>query len=229
MSTLIQYFINMEQRIEKKFVFLPGDKKKIDLLIIEGFFKKLYKNRRVNSIYYDTNDLDCLWDNINGFSNRDKYRVRWYNEINNSEVFFEKKKKINQITQKTKINLGKFKNQDHLNKFLESKDFVNEIFKITTLNLKKTLNVSYNRDYYIDNKKKLRITLDKKIITHKNFDKKFNSNFVGLDHNILEFKYQNKDSGYIRKKINNLKFNFRNQKFSKYVQSFLLLGEIGLH
>ena len=110
MPLLIQYFINMEQRIEKKFVFLPGDKKKIDLLIIEGFFKKLYKNRRVNSIYYDTNDLDCLWDNINGFSNRDKYRVRWYNEINNSEVFFEKKKKINQITQKTKINLGKFKN-----------------------------------------------------------------------------------------------------------------------
>ena len=229
MSTLIQYFINMEQRIEKKFVFLPGDKKKIDLLIIEGFFKKLYKNRRVNSIYYDTNDLDCLWDNINGFSNRDKYRVRWYNEINNSEVFFEKKKKINQITQKTKINLGKFKNQDHLNKFLESKDFENKIFKITTLNLKKTLNVSYNRDYYIDNKKKLRITLDKKIITHKNFDKKFNGNFVGLDHNILEFKYQNKDSRYIRNKINNLKFNFRNQKFSKYVQSFLLLGEIGLH
>ena len=229
MPTLIQYFINMEQRIEKKFVFLPGDKKKIDLLIIEGFFKKLYKNRRVNSIYYDTNDLDCLWDNINGFSNRDKYRVRWYNEINNSEVFFEKKKKINQITQKTKINLGKFKNQDHLNKFLESKDFVNKIFKITTLNLKKTLNVSYNRDYYIDNKKKLRLTLDQKIITHKNFDKKFSNNFVGLDHNILEFKYQNEDSGYIRQKINNLKFNFRNQKFSKYVQSFLLLGEIGLH
>ena len=219
----------MEQRIEKKFVFLPGDNKKVDLLIIEGFFKKLYKNRRVNSIYYDTNDLDCLWDNINGFSNRDKYRVRWYNEINNSEVFFEKKKKINQITQKTKINLGKFKNQDHLNKFLESKDFVNGIFKITTLNLKKILNVSYNRDYYIDNKKKLRITLDKKIITHKNFDRKFNSNFASIDHNILEFKYLNKDSRYIREKINNLKFNFRNQKFSKYVQSFLLLGEIGLH
>ena len=41
MPTLIRYFINMEQRIEKKFVFLPGDKKKVDLLIIEGFFKNL--------------------------------------------------------------------------------------------------------------------------------------------------------------------------------------------
>ena len=78
-------------------------KKKIDLLLIEGFFKKLYKNRRVNSIYYDTNDLDCLWDNINGFSNRDKYRVRWYNEINNSEVFFEKKKKLIKLLKKLRL------------------------------------------------------------------------------------------------------------------------------
>tara|TARA_B110000037_G_C17039149_1_gene472913 strand:- start:341 stop:1000 length:660 start_codon:yes stop_codon:yes gene_type:complete len=219
----------MEQRIEKKFVFLPGDQKKIDLLIIEGFFKKLYKNRRVNSIYYDTHDLDCLWDNINGFSNRDKYRVRWYDEINNSEVFFEKKRKINQTTQKSKISLGIFKNQVHLNKFLDSENFINKVFSVTTLNLKKTLNVSYNRDYYIDNKNKLRITLDKKILTHKNFDKKFNSNFITVDHNILEFKYLNEDSGYIRETIDSLKFNLRNQKFSKYVHSFLLLEEIGLH
>tara|TARA_Y100000590_G_scaffold459291_1_gene615965 strand:- start:572 stop:1231 length:660 start_codon:yes stop_codon:yes gene_type:complete len=219
----------MEQRIEKKFVFLPGDKKKIDQLIIGGFFRKLYKSRRVNSIYYDTHNLDCLWDNINGFSNRCKYRVRWYNTIDNSEVFFEKKKKINQITQKTKFKLGKFKDLYHLNNFLQSKDFEKEVFQITTLNLKKTLRVSYDRDYYIDNKKTLRITLDEKIKTCKNIDKKFINSFVGLDHNILEFKYANKDSKEIRKKIKSLDFNFRNQKFSKYVQSFLLLGEIGLH
>ena len=141
----------------------------------------------------------------------------------------KKKKKINQVTQKNKISLGKFKNQDQLNNFLESKDFENETFNITTLNLIKTLNVSYSRDYYIDNREKLRITLDKKITTHKNFDRKFNSNFVNLDHNILEFKYLNEDSRYIREKIHNLNFNLRNQKFSKYVHSFLLLGEIGLH
>jgi len=152
-----------------------------------------------------------------------------YDEINNSEVFFEKKRKINQTTQKSKISLGIFKNQVHLNKFLDSENFINKVFSVTTLNLKKTLNVSYNRDYYIDNKNKLRITLDKKILTHKNFDKKFNSNFITVDHNILEFKYLNEDSGYIRETIDSLKFNLRNQKFSKYVHSFLLLEEIGLH
>ena len=217
----------MEQRLEKKFVFLPGDNRKIEILKIEGFFKKIYYKRRVNSIYYDTIDLNCLWDNINGFSNRDKYRVRWYDDINNSEVFFEKKKKINQATQKTKISLGKFKNQEDLNIFLKSKEFDNSLFKITTLNLVQVLTVSYSRDYYIDNKKKLRITFDENIKTHQNFEGNFFKNLANIDNNILEFKYLLEDSDYVRQKMYNLNFNLRNQKFSKYVQSFMILNEMG--
>ena len=217
----------MEQRIEKKFVFLPGDKKKIDLLKIEGFFKKIYFNRRVNSIYYDTIDLNCLWDNINGYSNRNKYRVRWYDKIQNSEVFFEKKTKINQTTQKIRVSLGKFKDNESLNNFLKTNEFINKIFDITTLNLVRVLNVSYDRDYYICTENKLRITFDQKITTHQNSDGKFFKNFVDLNNNILEFKYLNENSEYVRNKIYNLNFNVRNQKFSKYVQSFMVLNEMG--
>ena len=217
----------MEQRIEKKFVFLPGDKKKIDLLKIEGFFKKIYFNRRVNSIYYDTIDLNCLWDNINGYSNRNKYRVRWYDKIQNSEVFFEKKTKINQTTQKIRVSLGKFKDKESLNNFLKTNEFINKIFDITTLNLVRVLNVSYDRDYYICTENKLRITFDQKITTHQNSDGKFFKNFVDLNNNILEFKYLNENSEYVRNKIYNLNFNVRNQKFSKYVQSFMVLNEMG--
>ena len=217
----------MEQRLEKKFVFLPGDDKKFETLKVKGFFKKIYNKRRVNSIYYDTIDLDCLWDNINGFSNRDKYRVRWYDDINNSEVFFEKKKKINQEKQKTKISLGKYKNREDLNIFLKSKDFVNSIFKITALNLVQVLTVSYNRDYYMDNKNKLRITFDKNINIHQNFEGNFFKNLANIDNNILEFKYLLEDSNYVRQKMYNLNFNLRNQKFSKYVQSFIILSEMG--
>tara|TARA_B100000780_G_scaffold135638_1_gene95011 strand:+ start:554 stop:1213 length:660 start_codon:yes stop_codon:yes gene_type:complete len=217
----------MEQRIEKKFVFLPGDKKKIDLLKIEGFFKKIYFNRRVNSIYYDTIDLNCLWDNINGYSNRNKYRVRWYDKIQNSEVFFEKKTKINQTTQKIRVSLGKFKDNESLNNFLKTNEFINKIFDITTLNLVRVLNVSYDRDYYICTENKLRITFDQKITTHQNSDGKFFKNFVDLNNNILEFKYLNENSEYVRNKMYNLNFNVRNQKFSKYVQSFMVLNEMG--
>jgi len=217
----------MEQRIEKKFVFLPGDKKKIDLLKIEGFFKKIYFNRRVNSIYYDTIDLNCLWYNINGYSNRNKYRVRWYDKIQNSEVFFEKKTKINQTTQKIRVSLGKFKDNESLNNFLKTNEFINKIFDITTLNLVRVLNVSYDRDYYICTENKLRITFDQKITTHQNSDGKFFKNFVDLNNNILEFKYLNENSEYVRNKMYNLNFNVRNQKFSKYVQSFMVLNEMG--
>ena len=217
----------MEQRIEKKFVFLPGDRRKIDLLKISGFFKKIYFNRRVNSIYYDTIDLNCLWDNINGYSNRNKYRVRWYDNINNSEVFFEKKTKINQTTQKIKLSLGKFKDQKNLIDFLKTNEFINKIFEITTLNLVQVLNVSYNRDYYIDTENKLRITFDEKIVTHQNSNGKFFKNFVDLNNNVLEFKYTDENSEYVRDKMFNLNFNVRNQKFSKYVQSFMILNEMG--
>ncbi len=217
----------MEQRIEKKFVFLPGDQRKVDHLKIQGFFKKIFFNRRVNSIYYDTIDLNCLWDNINGYSNRNKYRVRWYDEINNSEVFFEKKTKINQTTQKTKICLGKFKDKNDLNNFLKTGEFVNKIFEISSLNLVQVLSVSYNRDYYIDTENKLRITFDQKIKTHQNSEGKFFRNLADLNNNILEFKYSNENSEYVRNKMYNLNFNARNQKFSKYVQSFMVLNEMG--
>ncbi len=84
----------MEQRIEKKFPFLPGDKKKIDIFKIQGFFKKLYTNRRVNSIYYDTFDLNCLWDNINGFSNRDNIELDGITLLIIQKFFLKRKLKL---------------------------------------------------------------------------------------------------------------------------------------
>ena len=106
-------------------------------------------------------------------------------------------------------------------------EFINKIFDITTLNLVRVLNVSYDRDYYICTENKLRITFDQKITTHQNSDGKFFKNFVDLNNNILEFKYLNENSEYVRNKMYNLNFNVRNQKFSKYVQSFMVLNEMG--
>ena len=86
--------------------------------------------------------------------------------------------------------------------------------------------MSYDRDYYIDTKNKLRITFDEKITTHQDFNEKFSKNYVDLGNNILEFKYLDEDSKYVREKIHDLNFNLRNQKFSKYVQSFIVLNEM---
>lgn len=80
-------------RIEKKFIYNEGDES-FKLFIINGMFKETFKSRKVNSIYFDTSVFTDVWDNINGFSNRKKIRIRWYDKINQSEVFIEEKKKL---------------------------------------------------------------------------------------------------------------------------------------
>lgn len=54
---------------------------------------------RVNSLYYDTSDLKNYYDGINGESNRQKVRLRYYNDFN-KEVKFEIKKKVNDLSYK---------------------------------------------------------------------------------------------------------------------------------
>ena len=81
-----------EMRLEKKFVYQNGDISYKSFLI-NGMFKKIYPNRKINSIYFDCENLKNVWDNINGFSKRIKIRLRWYNNLFNKEVFLEEKKK----------------------------------------------------------------------------------------------------------------------------------------
>lgn len=219
----------MEERFENKFIFTRGDKKNYNLLIINCFLKKEYKNRIVNSIYYDNHKLDSLYQNINGFSTRAKYRIRWYNEINNTQVFFEKKIKLGLITKKQKINLGSFQNYISLQNFLYSKEFEKKIISFTDQELMQVLRVSYKREYWEDFEKKLRVTFDSQILAQKIYQNKFNNSFFEIDSDILELKYKIKDHEFVKNKIKQANFNLRNQKFSKYVRSFLLLSDIGLH
>ena len=55
----------------------------------------LHKPKRFNGNDLYENDHSKDVPDIN--SNRNKYRVRWYDKIQNSEVFFEKKTKINHL------------------------------------------------------------------------------------------------------------------------------------
>ena len=76
------------QRLEKKFIYENGDES-YKFFLISGMFKKTFPERVVNSIYFDTDIYQDVWDNINGFGNRKKIRLRWYDNIKNSKVFIE--------------------------------------------------------------------------------------------------------------------------------------------
>ena len=74
------------RRIERKWVFRKVDHLLVlnSLLRSQFFFKYHYPSRRINSIYYDDIHLSNITQNLDGISNRVKYRVRWYGS--NSDI-----------------------------------------------------------------------------------------------------------------------------------------------
>ena len=208
------------QRLEKKFVYENGDES-YKLFLILGMFKKTFPKRVVNSIYFDTDIYQDVWDNINGFGNRKKIRLRWYNNIKNSKVFIEEKKKINFVTKKKVQKIGVFKNFENLISFVNNNEFkkINAILN-KKINLKKTLLIRYQRNYYELPNKKLRVTVDKDLTIFQ----KYPSQFIKIDKTIVELKYDVKNSNFVNLFIKNNFLNNRNQKFSKYVNSFLELN-----
>ena len=208
------------QRLEKKFVYENGDDS-YKFFLISGMFKKTFPQRLVNSIYFDNDIYQDVWDNINGFGNRKKIRLRWYDDIKDSKVFIEEKKKINFITKKNVQKIGVFKNFENLMSFVDSYEFKKiDAMLNKKINLKKTLLIRYQRNYYELPNKKLRVTIDKDLTIFK----KYPSHFIKIDKNIVELKYDVKNSNYVNSFIKNNFLNNRNQKFSKYVNSFLELN-----
>ena len=211
----------MERRLEKKFVYRNGDDS-FKFFLMSGMFKEQYSQRTVNSIYFDTDIYQDVWDNINGFGNRKKIRLRWYDNLNNSEVFIEEKKKINFVTQKKVEKIGVFKNFDDLAKYIKSKDFEHINFILDKkINLKKTLFIQYRRNYYELPNKKLRLTVDNNL----NIFQKYPTQYLQLDKTIVELKYDLRNSSFVNSFIKNNNLDNRNQKFSKYVNSFIELND----
>lgn len=51
---------------------------------------------RIHSLYLDSDDLQTYWDTINGKKNRFKLRLRYYDDLPDSPVFFEIKRRVNE-------------------------------------------------------------------------------------------------------------------------------------
>jgi SPX domain protein involved in polyphosphate accumulation len=211
----------MRERLEKKFVYEDGSQN-YRYFLLSGMFKKSYPKRVVNSIYLDTEIYQDVWDNINGFNKRKKIRLRWYDKLNNSPVYIEEKKKIGFITKKKQYKLGLFKNFDELDSFVKNQHFFKNNFLITKkINLKKSLFIQYEREYFEQQNKLLRITIDKNLKIFQNFPNRYILN----DKIILELKYDIRNSAKVNNFIKINKLNNRNQKFSKYVNSFIEMHE----
>lgn len=138
---------------------------------------KTFPNRKVNSIYFDTKDLDFFNEGEDGIIPRIKCRYRWYGNP-------KKIQENGSIEVKTTHSHFKEKETILKKKYFDSKNFFKEKFN---LSLSPICQISYDRVYYI-NKDQFRFTYDYnirfKIIGSKIFNK--------FHQNIFEIKYESK-------------------------------------
>lgn len=116
----------MSFRTEDKFLLNPEDKIKINKFFIKNGANKIFPDRIIASLYFDTDNFDMFCDSEEGITPRKKIRIRQYNGF--KKFNFESKESLFEI----KINSveGKFKTSKKI------------------LNIKKLIKFGYYDDMY---------------------------------------------------------------------------------
>jgi len=195
-------------RFEKKFVV---EKVNLNSVLFElksnGYFK-IYPNRIVNSIYFDDKDLSAYYENLEGLSERIKYRFRFYGD-QPKKVFgkFEKKIKSNDV------NFKLSESHNLLFKDVYNLNFPNEP------NLFQNIHTKYHRFYFYNRFKKIRCTVDVdlQIINVKNKIAKYFKDII------IEFKCSKKI--IVSDVIKNANYNTRCSKYCIGIDSHNLAYE----
>tara|TARA_B100000035_G_scaffold304392_1_gene304069 strand:+ start:434 stop:1117 length:684 start_codon:yes stop_codon:yes gene_type:complete len=212
------------KRYERKWVFrnINSLELVIGLLRSRLLFNFQHNKRKVNSLYFDDKNLSSIRENLDGVSEKTKYRIRWYGNKNFiSNPNFEIKKKKEFETNKKSFNFDDIdklsfideKNLNYLEKLVNTRfDIKKKVFPILTTH--------YDREYFISNNNLIRATIDYNLesrILNNRIDKNILKNY---NHYItLEIKYDTNLDHYVRNNLENI--NNRLSKNSKFVNSAL--------
>ena len=211
-----------ELRYERKFrieaMSLDAVKQIIDLH--PASFSTLYPDRIVNNIYLDFPDRNTWNQNVLGWNERKKYRIRWYGE--NQELIqgakFEIKHKHNELGWKDVFEIEDFTLEELPTKLHSILQPFPELGA-----LQPSLFNRYSRSYLLSFDQKFRLTLDRNMEFFPLHANSWNSNEARKDPAfVLELKYDqawDDEVGQISQG-----FPFRQSKNSKYVRGVLLLS-----
>ena len=213
---------NKIKRFERKWLFRSNNYLAMinSLLRSKLFFRTQYPLRKVNSIYFDTQDYVSIRQNLDGVSNKKKIRIRWYgnkNIINKPIIEIKSKKGFE--TKKESISIKELNNLNLLN--LDNLKTIQEILNFK-LKQKKVihpvLTTHYEREYFISLNGKIRATVDynlKSIFLNNLSQIDIIKNFKNIC--ILELKYSTSLDKYVRKNLKDI--SLRLSKNSKFVNS----------
>jgi hypothetical protein len=215
------------KRIELKEVFKVRDLCDFErkLMFSPLRFSKTYSQRRINSLYFDSIDLNSLEESIEGFTFRTKLRLRWYGiQKSQNAATLEIKRKNGIFSWK---NL--YSNQFTVNPMAKRWDsfiWANSICcphaLRRTQSLRKVSIISYDRKYYQSFNRKVRITIDDNLIS---FDqrRRIHPNLMfgrqHLNQIVVEVKVDASDAEILPVVFNQLPFSPK--RFSKYCESLI--------
>jgi len=225
------FLLKNNVRKEIKFKVFIKDIGKFYSWLLNSPFKKSYEDRRVNSLYYDTYNLDFANDNITGLSKRIKIRARWYSKYDQNflndfckdkNFKFEVKRKVNNLSDKVfllEVSCNKedtfLKRQNFLKKKLNQA--ISNYSIISKLLLRNIIFVGYKREYYQHFfSPNIRLTIDKDIacsISNKLPNSK--QSIISNNYIIVEFKFEYNMEKLVTQLLKN--FPFRRIRSSKYL------------
>ena len=195
----------MSFRIEQKLLINKSQIFDFKKWIDSKGYKKLFDDRKVNSLYFENIANSIFLDSEEGILPRKKLRVRNYPEDKTHKYFFE-----NKISSPE----GRFKEKKSISKIEFEKIKKNGYYDNLYSSCYPRFYVTYSREYY--DCKTSRLTVDTNI-TYKDFK---NKNLSKKDSSIaVEIKTNPKHS------LDDLlqQFPFQRIRFSKYCRGFLNL------
>jgi len=183
---------------------------------------------KVRSLYFDNYVDKMVTEKLAGLNNREKFRIRYYND-NVDFIRIEKKTKSNRLTYKENTFLTKEQCFEILSgryECLKTRDdsLLTELYaKMHYQHLRPRVIVDYHREAYIYPAGNVRVTIDSNIRMSNNVNNFLTPHSVTIpaaNALILEIKYD----GFIPDVIQSiLRIDRRNQtEFSKYVVSRLV-------
>lgn len=153
---------NLDLRYERKYGLSLEDFPRLKAALLSSGYYKLYPDRVINNVYYDTQNLSNYEGNLEGFSRRFKVRVRWYDDLDNN-CTLEIKEKIDNLNRKKSFKF--LRGEDNLIRQCPTqlpKEVHEELYSMG-INISKFIPIlrnSYKREYYFNDKLGVRLTVD---------------------------------------------------------------------
>ena len=198
----------------------------------------------VHSLYLDSPHLTTFWSTINGDKNRYKLRLRFYNELPDSPVFFEIKRRVNNCILKQRCGAWKKAVPWLLNGHLpDAADLLQADAKNLTaiqrflelcgqIQATPQAHVCYQREAYVDPvSDAVRITFDREVRTEARTEPVFSTSIINPslpfgDRVILELKFTDRFPNWLRQLVE--RFGLMQCGAAKYAEGLAGLPAFGV-